>query len=565
MSVSALEGIFRGRKMISESEYMKLAPESCPPNLVVKPDNMLSIPGLKFILGGYIPLREWVRPALTWSAFVLLLAMSCLAMNVIMRRQWAESERYPFPNARIPSALIGVEDGVQGAFSSVVGNRYAWAGFAVAFLWGMAKCWHTFNNNVPDLSLNVNLSPYFQDPGWGWTWQFSFGVSIFLVSIAIFFELNVLLSLLVGFCIFRIQGWLGESTGMKMNAGYPWRYHQAIGGYIGYFIIVVFFARKYLWNILKAACRGGKDDPYELMSSRMAVLLLGACFAGALAWGWFLQISTLSIAVYMCFLLIVGFVASKIRAECGLICGYFTPYNAMLLVSILGGMAVFGASGMMVTLLLSGFLTVTVFFMIPGAQLELIQLGHRMKIRPRHITLTCVMGILGGLFIGGWVFLSNAYAIGGDNIKYQWAFSQHWFFTAYISELANTTSEFLRADSGTAVAKTTDLGTWTAFLWAAVTMVLTTIRQYLPGFWFHPVGFILGSSHMNDWAWGSILVAWSIRASVLKFGGATSVRNKLQPFFVGAFVGAVAVIVLCMVINGISVAQGGTAIHGALP
>jgi hypothetical protein len=75
-------------------------------------------------------------------------------------------------------------------------------------------------------------------------------------------------------------------------------------------------------------------------------------------------------------------------------------------------------------------------------------------------------------------------------------------------------------------------------------VVLAVLRQMFAGFWFHPIGFVLGSAHMLEWAWGSVLVAWCIRAVVLKFGGAATVKEKLFPFFVGVFFGGV----VCMLV-----------------
>ena len=42
-----------------------------------------------------------------------------------------------------------------------------------------------------------------------------------------------------------------------------------------------------------------------------------------------------------------------------------------------------------------------------------------------------------------------------------------------------------------------------------------------------------------DYIWGSALTAWAVRSIVLRLGGAATVRNKLQPVFVGVFLGAV--------------------------
>ena len=103
-------------------------------------------------------------------------------------------------------------------------------------------------------------------------------------------------------------------------------------------------------------------------------------------------------------------------------------------------------------------------------------------------------------------------------------------------------------------------------LWGALAMLLTVLRQLFSGFWFHPIGLILGSSNMMDGAvWGSLLVAWAVRGLVLKVGGATSVKNKLQPFFVGVFLGALVVLLLFSAVNSLSVAHGSTLLYQDIP
>ncbi len=541
LSVSAIEGAYRGRRIIGESAFAALPPSE-QSGLVVKPDNMWSLAGIKFLVTGYIPVADWTETAIAWSTLILLLLMGLFAVAVIMRRQWADSERYPFPMARIPVALLGEPDTDEtSVFSAVWRNRIMWAGLAVGLVWGLLRMWAFYNPKVPDTTINVMLKQYLSDPGWGETWNISFTVSALVISICMFFELNVLLSFVVGFFMFRLLHWVGEFSGLKVYAGYPFRYHQAVGAYLAYAAVVLFFTRKYLWNVLKTALSrgGGKREPDAPMSNRSALVVLVLVHVGVVLWALWLGVAVGGILTYFCFLMLVGFVATKLRCECGVPTGYFTPYNAMLFVSLLGGMTVFGASGMMVCLIASGFLTVSVFFYIPGIQLELIEYGRRYRVNPRHIMIAILVGILGGLFIGGWVFLSNAYALGGKAIRYQWSFNQGWFFGAYKTQLAQTTSEFLRAQAGEAAAGGMLPSTWAYIFGGGITLVLAVLRQLFAGFWFHPIGFVLSSAHMLEWTWGSVLMAAVIRAVVLKFGGAATVKNKLFPFFVGVFLGSI--------------------------
>lgn len=539
-SVAPMEQMYSGRKLITASEYEKL-PETERAGLVVKPDNMFSPAGLWFLVTGYIPLGPWLTPAIAWASLVFLILLATLALNVIMRKQWAENERYPFPLFQIPYALLGNEDeNPRAAFAAVWKNPYLYLGFVISLIWCLTKGWHFYNNNIPALDVKIELNQYITDPRWGQMWATNFTISALFVSLAMFMELNVLLSLVVGYFMYRSLFWIGEFTNLKTYTGYPFRYEQTIGAYIGYAAVVIFFTRKYLWKVLKTAfsAENSESAKRETFSYRAAIFLLLACFLGVAGWAAWLGVSRWVVLLYFAFLVLIGFVASKFRAEAGFIFGYFTPYNAMLLLTLLGGMAVFGANGIMVCLIASGFLTVTVFYLIPGAQLEAMEFGRRYKMVPRHVLYACIIGILGGLFVGGWVFLSNAYALGGDNIRTQWSFDQNWFFGSYRSQLSAASSNFLRAQEGIQIPHAVDPSTWGYVLGASIAVIVAVLRQLFAGFWFHPIGVVLASTYYVEGIWGSALVAWIIRSVVLRLGGAATVKNKLLPFFVGFFLAA---------------------------
>ncbi len=239
--------------------------------------------------------------------------------------------------------------------------------------------------------------------------------------------------------------------------------------------------------------------------------------------------------IFFALLVLVGFVAAKFRAECGLPWGYMAPGNFALFMTLLGGISLFGPQMMMFCFIASFMLAPTVFFLIPGAQLELIELGQRWRVKRSHLLASCMMGIIGGVVIGGWVFLSNAYAIGGERFRYNWAFdTKWWYFFPYNVQMNAATNAWL----GT---RSTTLGgidpSWWAYIYSAGGTLVATLLRWA-GFWFHPIGFVLGSTNFMDYIWGSALAAWIIRGVVLRLGGAAAVRNKLQPLFIGVFLGA---------------------------
>ena len=66
-----------------------------------------------------------------------------------------------------------------------------------------------------------------------------FVFSLFVCSIAVFFELNVLMSVVVGYWVCRSTYFFGHLAGIDANNGFPWFDDQSVGAYLGYFLVVV--------------------------------------------------------------------------------------------------------------------------------------------------------------------------------------------------------------------------------------------------------------------------------------------------------------------------------------
>jgi hypothetical protein len=554
-NVAVLEGLYRGKQEVTASQYAALPVEQRA-NLIVKPDHMWSVAGVRFLLAGYIPVADWAMPVLVWTLFVLVVLTAILALNILMRRQWLDSERFQLPAARVPAALLDDEGAETGSFPAIWSNRLMYVGFAVALAWVMLKAWHFYNPKVPDVAVKVFLQEYFTDPSWGQMWsRWRFEIEGIFLAMCVFMELNVLLSLVLGYVAFRGLYWVGEVSGLTIDPNYPYAGEQTIGAYLGYAAILLVFARKHVWRAVKAAARGDRaESAGEALSYRGALALLILSVAGGVAWARWMGIAPWSMLVFVVFLVTIGLVASRIRAECGTPWGYFAPPNLALFMGLLGGVWRFGAEAMIFCYIASFMLGPTVFYLIPGAQMELLGLGRRWNVRPRDLVVCATLGVLGGMAIGGWVFLSNAYAMGGDTSRYQWAFdTKWWYFFSYNQDVAVANNNFLvqgasAAAPGQAAAHSGLNPAWLATgLAAAVAMGLAALRQFFSGFWFHPVGFVLSSTNFMDYIWGSALTAWVVRSVVLRLGGAATVRNKLQPFFVGVFLGTCSAYLLILI------------------
>lgn len=239
INVFALEAAYKGKKLVSRREYYSY-PVSERELFVCFPEHIISKEGLRFILEGYIPVKYWLWPIIFWGSFLILVLLSYFVIGVIMRRQWVQNERYPLPVAQIPIMLLG-EGNQPGDVPAVWRNGIMWIGFAIALFWGLMKVWKTFNPNVPDLQIYIAIKSYLPDAFWGRSWNdMYFSVYAVFLSLALFMELNVLLSLSLGFLLFRLQYWFGEANGLAANTLYPFPAEQQAGAYVAYTLMVLF-------------------------------------------------------------------------------------------------------------------------------------------------------------------------------------------------------------------------------------------------------------------------------------------------------------------------------------
>lgn len=545
-SVLAMEQLYSGRKQVTQTDYEAL-PENRRYGLVVKPDHLFSFAGIRYLLGGFIPWDAWWRPIVAWGGVLTLILIGTLSIAVIMRRKWIDSERFALPLTRIPTMIIGEDlSSETGFLSNLWRNRVMWWGFAFGLIWCLLKVMSFYNPTIPDPGIEVSLGSYF-GPEWGKTWEITFRVMAVFVSLAIFIELNILISCVAGFFMYRLLYAYGFVSGLDANPSFPYAQEQQLGAYLSYAILILWYSKRYLREVLKEAVSAHPPKRDEIFSYRTALILLIGVFVGSAIWAHWVNISVLGMWIFMAFLLTIGLVAMRIRAECGIPYGYFTPNNAALIILLTGGISVFGPQLVVFTFIASFFITVAVFFLIPGAQLELLELGRRYGINPRHILYTCLLAIAGGILLGGWSFLSMSYSQGGDSMRYAWAYdAKPWYFNSLNQELSQ--ASFALSGESVEAGKGIAQSTYGYAYGAIVVGVLTVLRQLFAGFWLHPIGFMLGSTHIMGAGagslWGSLLTAWAIRLLVVKLGGAETVRSKLLPFFAGVFLASVLAILL---------------------
>ncbi len=471
-----------------------------------------------------VPWSAWRDPLIAWGSFLGLLFCATYAVNAIMRKQWIDAERFPLPIGRAWSMLVGAEVDQPSPWRS----PWLLVPAGVTCLWCLLRWAHQLNPGIPDLGLAISLKDHLRDPAWGDMWGITFSLSAICIGTALFFEVGLLGSMLVGFALFRCMFWLGERSGLNTDTAYPWRFEQQVGAFVAYGLIILVSARRHLIAMFGQVVRGTwQPVDGEALSARVSAGLLLACAGGTMWWAWWTGVGLLGTGALMAFLLLVGIVSSRLRAESGLIYSLFAPYSAGTVLLALGGIGTFGSNAVLLAFVASFFLAANTFF-IPGAQLELINVARRERLGAWSTASLTVIGIGGGIVIGGWVYLTSVYGVGADNMRYHWAFdTKPWYFGGY-----NSAVSMVGAGENGHVS-------WSGYAVGLIaTAGVSAIRLLAPGFALHPSGMLFGPSYMLEMFWGSVLVAFIVRWSVVRAGGAEVVRTKLLPLAMGLLVGS---------------------------
>src|SRR5688500_5723028 len=127
-----------------------------------------------------VPWGAWVRPAVAWGVLLAALYGTIFCAAVIVRRQWAENERLPFPIAMIYTSLI--ESPPPGrALNSLFTSRAFWVAASCVFtVHAVNALQKYFPKHLVKIPLGYDLSTLMTEPPLSYTdWALPINVVYF--------------------------------------------------------------------------------------------------------------------------------------------------------------------------------------------------------------------------------------------------------------------------------------------------------------------------------------------------------------------------------------------------
>jgi len=466
--------------------------------------------------GSDAPLSDWAVPLIWWLTFVGAIFVACVALGVILRRQWVENERLAFPFAEVPLGIVR-----QARSGALLRNRLFWIGFAVTFLLIMWNVLSYFSPSIP------RINAMFGYPGIRTARDFPYfytKLDLYIIGFAYFTPLNILLSLWLARILLMLQ--IGFSRRIGLGSGSPgtdiaW---QNFGGLLVFVFWGLWMARGHLLRVFRAglAWRATEDDRHELLSYRFAVWMLVFCFL--FMTGWLMQ-TGMHLGVALLFLgvsLVIYLGVAKIIAMAGLV-SIKAPAEAGDLVSGLVGTSAFTPSTRLSVNMMMAVNAVHKGFAMPAAATA-ARLGDEVP-RGRHtIGKAVIVGGLLALVVGVLWQVIMGYEDGAQNYEY-WSFN-----IANTSPYNATVAEALNP-------KGTQWGPLGYLAVGGLVVAVLSAALYRFSWWpIHPIGFTVANTWTIEVSCFSLFLAWAMKFVVLKVGGIQLYR-KSQVLVLGSMAG----------------------------
>jgi hypothetical protein len=475
------------------------------------------------MMGDRIPYDSWVEPLFWWGLFLLALYVTMVCIAVIVRRQWMERERLAYPIAQVGLSMIRSESSdrlVNGFFR----HPAVWAGMALPLIAGSLLALHRYFPGVPFPALTWAVPFFGRTP-------LRLQLSFAMLGFSYFINANIAAGIWFFHLVARIEKEILTLTGTKAEtslsfgvADFPFLGYQGLGALLAMVLVGLWVGREHYGNVVRKALGRAPEviDSDEILSYRSATLGVILGVATMSGWLWLMGTPPWVALLFVVVALLIFLGITRVVAEAGLAAVRSPMIAGDLVVHGLGAGLV-GPAGV-ANLSLAHVWAADIRVFVMATATNALKMIEEMEPRNRRIVF---WGMILALFIGVagslWMIFHMSYRHGGVNLN-------SWFFqglprSTYTHTLRNMAIEGpywqgLGFFGGGAVAMA-------ALMW---------LRQRLPWWPVHPLGFPIGANYMMTFAWFNVFLAWLIKLLVLRYGGATAYRAS-QRFFLGLIAG----------------------------
>lgn len=502
-------------------------------------------------------LSAWLTPLLTWGALFACLLGMILCMVTIVRHQWSDNERLPFPLAGVFQSLI--EQPEQGrTLNPLLRSPLFWVAFFSIFVIHSLNALHAFfPRYVPEFPREFNFFNVMGEPPLSYTeWYFK-SQKLFFSVVGLVFFLQSAVSFSLWFFIVALQVVAILLGTFQMDYNDAMRADMNFGGLFAFVLSVLWVGRAHWVLVMRQMMRGpregeprGRYIPYPVAGWGMLACALGAMVFFKLA-----GCSWPGAAVIVVLLLMFFVAASRIVAETGI---PFLQFNASLwrfwtIVFPYGvhtTARTFFFSSWMQGLLVHDMRESPAVFTSQALRVT-DQTAYEGKGTWRRTwpLAACIVAALSIAFVtsgASMVITEYSYSNpldrnGQGKVINPYAMDG----TGQPKGILDPAVLYARNTSGSVDAHNPVVYFGAG---AAFTAFLAFMRLRFTAWPFHPVGFLLMNTYPMRSIWFSVFIGWLAKSLTVRFGGIDLFR-ALRPLFLGMIVGEAGAVAFWLLVN----------------
>ncbi|MBI3922179.1 MAG: hypothetical protein HY318_12230 [Armatimonadetes bacterium] len=456
-------------------------------------------------------LLTWMRPALWWIGFILMMGVTMTSLNLILRPRWTENEKLSYPLLAVPEQVVELK---------FVRVPLFWWGFGIAACIDLLNGFHVLNPAVPCLATTAHELLPVRDSrilsAFGYMpiafYPFAIGLGFMLPS-------DFLLSCWVFFWVWKIENILGALLGWQALPRFPYVQQQSFGAYLGIAIFATWMARRYLVEVVRKAFHGGAGGDSTVQGA-----VFGALFglAGLITFAVHGGMSVLVAIAYFTLFLGLSVGVTRMRGEMGVPAhDLHSSGPDQMLVTSLGSRAL--GQGNLTMFSMFWWMTRAYRSHPMPHELEGLEIGSREKLSQWVVLSAILLAVFAGAVSGLWSMLHIGYNHGFGHLQSDGPY----FGQEAYSRLDSWLSSPSPADPFAPIAMAFGAG---------VTLFLLTLRTRFLWWPFHPIGYAVSSSLSMHILWMPMFIAWVAKTAVLRYRGIDSYRRAI-PFCMGLILG----------------------------
>jgi len=502
-----------------------------------------------------VPWSAWLVPAVTWGILVALVGGMVICLCLVVRRQWMEIERLPFPLAAVFLSLIEAPpNGAPGM--SLFRSRGFQIAFAIVFAIHLLNGLSEYSSKFPAIPLMLNVGPLFGDTPFRYTELVGspLRLQFILVGVMFFVQGRMAMSLwgffLLGQGMMMYYGVQGSTLTNAM------RTDEQFGSLITYGVFIVWIGRRHFAYVVSRMFRRrttvADDADERYLPDAVAGWGLVACAAGISGWLVFAGASPGAAMLIVLMMMLLFTVMARVIAETGLPIGEIPVAMGRTWIFLLNELP---AAFTMRTTPRSFFFTsfFTGLFTWDMREAMPVYASHALKVgdagafdshptsRHRQKGIAFVGALALALVVG--------YICSGASMLYS-EYTHAATLDIHQSAPINgtvifdkTAERLLEPVIGYLPPRTGPIETFNRsghFIFgAAVTAAMGYLRLRFVNWPLHPAGFLVANTGPMRLSWFSIFIGWLSKALIVRFGGPT-LFAAAKPVFLGLIIGETA-------------------------